>query len=378
VVQRQGELAARSITVKQTPKGISFKAKVGTMENTTTVQVRFEVYKENTLIYSYITTQYKVMKARNAKENSIDMDKELWLPSSPGTYEVRMTVDPNNRYTEPDEMNNTVSQMFTVSDKVALAPQLQGSPRDRQQWFAESTIPLEIAQESTLARVNRSAPVEFLSIQTYQYEQDEAESGVLFPVKVAEQRLPVTSLANVSLTLAPQVKAGPVVLHVWALAGNVPSAEPLIITFNYIPPQTPITSDTVHYYLFEGQVGDKLAFTHKVDPTNSTRLFLWYPDNAGKANQRSPLAGSVTLSVPHAPAGSYVLAVQGDPQASSTYTLNLSSAPGGGEGSEELRTRAASSSAEPQRPIFLAPDEEHPETLYQVFMPFLNPYPIDQ
>ncbi len=173
-------------------------------------------------------------------------------------------------------------------------------------------------------------------------------------------------------SLDAAVKAGPVVLHIWALSAAGPSGDPLVITFNYIPPNIAITNTTAHYYLFQARVMEQLIFRHAPSPSTSTRLFLWYPNNYGAPDRQAAAPGSTTLSIPAAPlTGHYVLTVQGSPDVTSTYTLTAATLLADLELTQSSNSPVSLAVA-PGRPFFAAPAPQLPLSLYQLLLPLLK------
>ncbi|MBA3532821.1 MAG: hypothetical protein H0T73_12925 [Ardenticatenales bacterium] len=372
-VQRQSELAVTRILLPL--KGMvsqnspaRLEAEIDIIEPAKNVWVHFAVHQNNRLVFSNTVNTGYLITGTHVVGSSVS-----WVAATTGTYELHVTVDPDNHYAEMNEQNNILVFQDTVHPENSNRTRIKGGTRAGQQWFTGRTIPLEIVPDPMSLQSSQGSSIKYLVIQTYQYLQGASPTYVQTPSKVAEQRLHVTSLPDIDLILHRKVRAGVVVLHIWAMGESGPSVDPLVVTFNYIPPNTAISGSTSHYYLFDAQVQEALTFSHAATPVDSTRLFLWYPHNYEVPDRQSSAPGSTTLSVSAAPlTGRYTLAVQGGPQASSTYTLAASSTRPALTALSQLPSLLVNPSVAPARPFFLAPVPQLPLSLYQLFGPFFS------
>ncbi|MBA3533047.1 MAG: hypothetical protein H0T73_14075, partial [Ardenticatenales bacterium] len=318
VVQRTGELAVSRIVLplpgmvtRNAPTTLA--AEITTSEVADRVRVRFEVVENSTLVFSNTITVSDLATGTHTLRAS-----RSWVPGTTGLYRLTVTVDPDGRYTEGNEANNTLQFEDTVQPENSRRPQIQAAIPNNQQWFAEPAISLQIEPVLSTQRAAQAIfPPEALAIQIYQHSAASLE----VPIEVAEVRLPLTSFPTVTLPLPPEVKPGLVILHIWATSGRGAAADPIVLTFNYAPPEAQISSGEVHYYRFAGQVNERLLFGLESAPSDGVRLFLWTPNHYGLPDLQlaPPQTNSLLVAAPLS--GAYLLAVQGQAAASSRYTL---------------------------------------------------------
>ncbi|MBA3534642.1 MAG: hypothetical protein H0T73_22210, partial [Ardenticatenales bacterium] len=372
-VQHQSELAVTSILLPlagmvthNSPTYLA--AEITTIEPAQNVWVRFEVRQNGNRVYStMVNTGYLVTGT-----HAIYADVR-WIPKSSGPYELRVTVDPDDRYIEGDEENNTLTFEDWVLPRASYRPTLFGGTLNGQQWFPTRAIPMHLTLNPTAVLASQGNAIRFLVIQTYQYLPGTAPTEAQVPSLVAEQRLYVESIADFTLMLTPNVKAGPIVLHIWGVSISGPTVDPLVVSFNFIPPETDISSTTTHYYMFNAQVNEKVDFSVSTDPANSTYLHVWYPNNYG-APDKSSLGPGEDLTIKAAPlTGRYTLAIQGGPQSSSSYTLTTASYLPAQLEAGERPTSRPSAATRPVRPFFVAPVPRLSKLFsHQMFLPFLR------
>lgn len=228
--------------------------------------------------------------------------KELWRPTSTGAFTLAATVDADNRFGEGDEEDNEVVQGVVVSAESPL--------------IITATVASQIlTTESVPLNITTNQPLDALHVQVYTF----GLSHLLLEATLAYEQVvtDLTTLPTLDFPLLSGWQRGVFEIHLWGEANGVISANPVMLTANYLP-ETPILQTGTDVVMVGGFSADCLIF--QLHSTVSVpKLSVWQPNNLWTAQE---LSGDGLIIVNPAPPGTYMLRIVGS-SLDSAYTLTI-------------------------------------------------------
>ncbi len=276
----------------------------GTVDNPL---IQFTIWQSDSVVYSdTVSAGYLITGTHEVRAAT------SWLPQTSGSFKLQVEVDSDNRIMEQNEADNIETLTAEVLPEQAR-PMLTGQVSQNWQWAVNPSILLELAPKN--ATVSSVFPTSYL-VQISQYQADTLPFAQV-PRQVYEGKVSVNeTLANQSIRLAlpNSLKPGPVFLKIWAVSAvGALSVDPVDLTFNAIPTNTPLNSGKEHYFLFEAKSGDIIKINLDVPDNEDANMFVWLPFKYGAPTWQAINLGDDSLTLNPIPySGQYLLSVRGE------------------------------------------------------------------
>jgi hypothetical protein len=323
--------------------------------------VSFKIIQQNTVVFSSTMSVGLLMTGTH----QIDASSH-WIPNNSANFTIEVAIDPQGQIIEPNESNNVKTMTGSVAPTLPdPRPIISGNVVNNLQWIAQTAVPVRIIQNPSTT----SAPVQQLTVQVYQYRQNENPYSYI-PVKRSEQTIDVSNLTSIPISLPSNIEPGPVVLHIWGYSTGGISVDAAVIRFNYAPANVSLPVSKIHYYLWYGKT--QAAFQLSLDVPNNANadLVAWYPVHYAEPNIELTNSGDKTLLLNPLPfSGRYIFGVVGSTSPTTSYTL--SGVPNGAAPDSNDLPRAPDADLPTVRPRF-----EEPLTLepfdFHVYFPLLK------
>ena len=312
--QEEAELAMTNIIFPRTGttiqnRSVPLWAEMAVDRSITNPAIEFTVIdQDGNIVFSDIAGQGHLVTGTHIVKPSF-----TWMPTNTTNYTFTVQVDADNRFVEQNEGNNAGSHRDLVLD--LDAPAIEATVDGNPQWVTTLNATLDITQTLGMA------PASTIIAQIYGYT-DGSSPNAHVPQLLDTQTLSGLSLPqqNYQLTLPANLKAGHVVVHFWGTSTGGVSSEPAIVVFNYVPADTVLDDDEIHYFLVQAEAGDSLQLDLAMN-NGDGHLYVWQPHTYGAPDY---VVGAGSLTIDPAPfTGEYLIAVEGT-QDSSSYTLTAS------------------------------------------------------
>jgi hypothetical protein len=241
-----------------------------------------------------------------------------WIPGAAGLYTLTVTVDPDDRISETNELDNSKTAALAVlGNRIEMRPVITAAVAGDLQWIASPSMTLEIYQSN----LTSSEPVTRLVVQVYQFVT-RTHPFRLVPRLIGRVIVDPAALPLATFDLPAATRHGPVVLHVWAESSAGRGMRPAEVWFNYTPPGTPIAQGEEHYYMLKGTAGESYQIFLDV-PAGDANLFVWFPYNHLAPDEMGVSVGSDTVAFEAPLSGLYLVAVRGETPGGTAYALAL-------------------------------------------------------
>ncbi|MGB1250988.1 MAG: laminin B domain-containing protein [Candidatus Promineifilaceae bacterium] len=250
-----------------------------------------------------LTERVTLDRVRAGEEVQIKTSKQ-YTPTSGGLMTIDITVDNATNIVDLNPSNDTLIWSRPIDPVRSEArPTVSAMIASGQEWIDSLSTLLDIT-------VTPADPTQFIAeIFTYTIDSD---ASLHVPRSASIQRL---DLDTPTLQLPADTQPGLVVAHIWARTelGGL-SAEPAIVTYNYVPANATLPVGSEHVFAFDADAGEDV--TLNLSGTN-VELCLWEPNNFWS----TLCTTDNVLSVANTKSGEYVMAVRGVSSAETTYTL---------------------------------------------------------
>lgn len=343
-VYSTGEMAVEAVTYPL-PGTVTLDTPVllaGTVEAQTVLfnpEITFEVEQDATTVFSHTLNMGYLFTGTYSVEAT-----EYWTPTLQGPFTLTITANPSQVISETNYLDNQVVHHDIVLPHMPR-PIMTGTLTHNSQWATSDTISLDLTQDPTTLE----AAIQSLHIQLYHYPSQEPSFQVaeLLDVELVED----VDLDQPLTYQLPSMTPGLVVLHIWGVSANAMTQQPVIIPFNYVPPNSPLATNEVHYFHYELAENDNLLLQLT---SRDVEIFAWQPVNFD-APDWSVAGINPSFTIPFAMQGTYLIGVRAT--SDTTYTLSAlrNEEPGRIPHSSGINNLAHSVNMPTSRPIFFEP-----------------------
>ncbi len=318
VARTPGEISAERITQPKSeyiPLGQPIRPEViiGTLENLPNLTVQFNVYQNNTVVFSNtVASNYLIPGTYHIEAT------QVWTPTSnTAAVFVEAIVDADDRIIETIETNNQVTKHLNIISSSGSPPTIEASFVTDFQWTPLDSVAIEVNQ------LDISSPVDTITAQVYTYRPGTIPNTQIPQITEIHKFNDIALPDQIDIPIPKGLKSGPLLISLLASGPDGVTLAPVNLEFNYIPPHQ-LNYQQEDYFLIKADANDTLKFDVKVPPGQNANIFVWDPISFGPPTWQATVIGDDQLNIVAPLPGQYIIGVRSESLSGTFYTLTAS------------------------------------------------------